>query len=129
MRDRFPEDGLDRVLEALSGIRIPMAAPEEAELHAAISAALFEAGLEARHEAPIAPRSRIDFLCGSVGIEVKKGKVPRARLFAQCERYLASPILTSLVLVSPRSLLLPGEIAGKRVVAYSLNKLWGVALP
>lgn len=119
----------DAVLRALSRIRIPKAAPEEHELHDAVAKALADAGLSARHEARIAPRCRIDFLCGKVGIEIKKGKVPGARLYSQCERYLASAELDALVLVSPNALTIPPRIGGKPVYIFSLNRLWGVALP
>ena len=120
---------IDAILHALSRIRIPKAAPEEYELHEAVATALADAGLSARHEARIAPRCRIDFLCGRVGIEIKKGKVPGARLYSQCARYLASAELDALVLVSPNALYIPPGINGKPVYIFSLNRLWGVALP
>ena len=120
---------VDAVLRALSHIRVPKAAPEEYELHEAVAKALADAGLTAKHEARIAPRCRIDFLCGSVGIEIKKGKAPGARLHSQCARYLASAEVDALVLVSPRALYLPPRIGGKPVYIFSLNRLWGVALP
>lgn len=124
-----PDEETAKVLQALSSVRIARAAPEEYELHEAIAAALAAAGLPARHEAVVAPRCRIDFLCGRVGIEIKKGRTPRARLHSQCARYLASDLLDSLVLVSPNALYLPESIGGKRVYIFSLNRLWGVALP
>lgn len=117
------------ILSALAGIRITKAVPEEYELHAAVAQALQKAGLEARHEAVIAPRCRIDFLCGRVGIEIKKGKTPRARLRDQCARYLASAEMDALILVSPNALSMPASIGGKPVIIFSLNRLWGVALP
>ena len=123
------EEELSAVLRALSAIRVKKAVPEEYELHEAVAAALLSAGLGAKHEAPLAPRCRIDFLCGRIGIEIKKGKTPRARLHSQCARYLASDMLDALVLVSPSALYLPASIGGKPVVIFSLNRLWGVALP
>lgn len=120
---------MSAVLGALGAVRIKQAVPEENELHIAVAKALADAGLEAKHEAVVAPRCRIDFLCGRVGIEIKKGKVPRARLQAQCARYLSSDALDALVLVSPNALYLPPVIGGKQVVIFSLNRLWGVALP
>ena len=120
---------LDAVVRALSVIRVAKAAPEESELHAAVALALEKAGLAAKHEAPIAPRCRIDFLCGEIGIEIKKGKTPRARLHSQCARYLASEKVSALVLVSPMALYIPPVIGGKKTVVFPLNRLWGVALP
>ena len=127
--ERNADMQLEQVLRALSVIRVAKAAPEESELHAAVAQALEKAGLEAKHEAPIAPRCRIDFLCGDIGIEIKKGKTPRARLQSQCARYLASEKVAALVLVSPMALYIPPVIGGKKTVVFSLNRLWGVALP
>ncbi len=120
---------MQKVLAALSNIRIAKAAPEEYEIHDAVARALENAGIPARHEAKLGPRCRIDFLCGRIGIEIKKGKTERSRLHAQCAKYLASDELDALVLLSPRALYLPDKIGGKPVVIFSLNRLWGVALP
>ncbi len=94
-----------------------------------IAAALTEAGIAAKHEAVIAPRCRIDFLAGSVGIEVKRGRLTTARLSAQAARYLASPLLSALILVTTDFAPLPDRISGKPVMVFGLNRLWGVALP
>jgi hypothetical protein len=104
-------------------------APEERTLHEMIAAALKGADIAAKHEAVIAPRCRIDFLAGSVGIEVKRGRLTAARLQAQAARYLASPQLSALILVTTDAAPLPDRVAGKPVVVFGLNRLWGVALP
>ncbi len=119
---------MEQICAALSALRIPVA-PEERQLHEMIAAALRGAGIDARHEAMIAPRCRIDFLAGDVGIEVKRGRLNSARLKAQAARYLASPHLAALILVTTDRALLPGEILGKPVVVFGLNRLWGVSLP
>jgi hypothetical protein len=119
---------VDKICAALSALRIPVA-PEERQLHGMIAAALREAGIDARHEAAIAPRCRIDFLAGDVGIEVKRGRQSAARLRAQAARYLASPHLAALILVTTDGARLPGELSGKPVVVFGLNRLWGVSLP
>lgn len=119
---------IEKICAALSALRIP-AAPEERALHGMIAAALAGADIAAKHEAVIAPRCRIDFLAGSVGIEVKRGRPAAARLKAQAERYLASPQLSALILVTTGAAPLPDRIFGKPVVVFGLNRLWGVALP
>ncbi len=117
-----------QICAALSALRIPVA-PEERALHTMIADALRKAGIEAAHEVMIAPRCRIDFLCGAIGIEVKRGKQSRARLRAQAARYLASPMLEALILVTTDGVSLSGRICEKPVVVFGLNRLWGVALP
>jgi len=119
---------IDGICAALSALRIPIA-PEERELHVLIAAALEEAGIEAAHEAVIAPRCRIDFLAGGVGIEVKRGRQSAARLREQARRYLASPLVEALILVTTDGVSLSEQIGGKSVVIFGLNRLWGVALP
>ncbi len=78
-------DGLEAVLAALRTIRAPLARGEY-DLHALVESALTRAGIECRHEVPLAPRCRIDFLCGGIGIEVKRGLPERARIRRQLAR-------------------------------------------
>jgi len=119
---------LQKVLEALQKMRSPFAL-YETELHHQVEAALTAAGLPCRHEAPIATRYRIDFLVGTVGVEIKKGKPNATALRAQLQRYAASDLISAIVVVTSCRISLPETIGGKPVVQVSLNCLWGVALP
>jgi hypothetical protein len=119
---------IEQICAALSALRIPVA-PEERQLHEMIAAALNEAGIAAKHEAMIAPRCRIDFLAGDIGIEVKRGRLDAKRLASQAARYLSSPLVSKLILVTTDRAPLPETIHGKPVVVFGLNRLWGVALP
>ena len=74
-------------------------------------------------------RRRIDFLAGTIGIEVKKGRPDRRTLLAQITRYLESGRLSEIVVVMQRAVSLPERVLGRRVTVVSLNRLWGVALP
>lgn len=126
--DSALENDMRKILRALSTLRVP-AAPEEYDIHALVSAALERAGIAARHEARLCPGCRIDFLCGHVGIEVKKNRPPRASLMKQIARYAASPDISALILVAPGDLRLPREVCGVPVECVALARLWGVALP
>lgn len=119
---------IEEICAALSALRIPVA-PEERLLHGLIAEALSRAGIAFVHEAVIAPRCRIDFLAGNIGIEVKRGRLEAGKLRAQAARYLASPVVSTLILVTTDRAPLPDSISGKRVVVFGLNRLWGVALP
>lgn len=121
-------DSVNRILSALSAVRVP-AAPGEYDLHALIAAALDEAGISYAHEAKLADGARIDFLAGSVGIEVKKSRPERARLLRQVDKYLACAEVDALIVVSQRALSLPTVCRGKPVILFTLNRLWGVSLP
>ena len=119
---------LERILAALSNLRVA-AQPEEYEIHAEIARALDAAGIAYIHEYRLGPRRRIDFLCGSIGIEVKKGRPDGARLREQLARYLDDGRISAAVVVLQRPCTLPERICGKSVRVVALNRLWGVALP
>lgn len=121
-------DQLNQLTRTLSGLRIPLIV-NEYQLHEHIAAALSDGGFVIQHEAVLAPRCRIDFLAGRIGIEVKRGKPQKAALVRQCSRYLASEKLDALILVLDTSVSLPREINGKPLITFGLNKLWGIALP
>lgn len=118
---------ISAIISALSTIRIA-AQPEEADIHAAVSAALCKAGIAFEHEYRLMPGKRIDFVCGSIGIEVKKSRPKSAALQAQLHRYLENTALTAIIVVLQRPCALPKTICGKEVHVVSLNRLWGVAL-
>ena len=126
--DSALENDMREILRALSALRVT-AAPEEYDIHALVAAALERAGIAARQEARLCPGCRIDFLCGHVGIEVKKNRPPRTSLMKQIARYAASPDISALILVAPGDLRLPREVCGVPVECVALARLWGVALP
>ena len=125
---RAIERDIVRIVSALSAVRMP-AQPEEYDIHAAVAAALKDAGLACEHEYRLGPRRRIDFRVGRIGIEVKKGRPAPSELLAQLRRYMESDDLDAVIVVTQRAVALPGTIGGKPVKQVSLNRLWGVALP
>ena len=127
MKSDIFEPQLHALCAALSHLRI-MPQQSEYQLHQQIAAALRDGGFVVQHEVSIAPRCRIDFLIGSVGIEVKRGKPARSTLISQCSRYLESEMLTGLIVVLDKSISLPDKINNKPVAVFSLNRLWGIAL-
>ena len=117
-----------RVAEALGAIRCSASAAEE-ELHAQVAQALGAAGIGAAHEVRLAPRCRIDFMAGGIGIEIKNKRPERAKLIAQLARYAACPQVRALIVVAPRGVNLPRRIGGKMVTMLALERLWGISLP
>jgi len=122
------ETQIERIVDALSSVRMP-AQPEEYDIHAQVAEALGAAGLPYEHEYKLAPRCRIDFRVGRVGIEVKKGRPATSELTKQLRRYLLSDELDAVIVVTQRVTRVPETIHGKPVYLISLNRLWGVALP
>ncbi len=117
----------EEVLQALAAIRAPQT-QDEYDLHGMVAEALENAGIPFRHEAPLAPRCRVDFLCGEIGIEIKRGRPERIPVEHQLRRYAQSGKLAALILVSERSRPVPGFVEGIPLYAVSLQKLWGVAV-
>ena len=90
--------------------------------------ALDAAGIAYEHEVPLAPRCRIDLMCGGVGIEIKRGQPERQRIRAQLQRYAACARVEGLILVTEKTVDLPPTMAGKPLRLVCLNRLWGIAL-
>lgn len=118
---------MNKVYEALQGLRAPIQQGEY-DLHHLVMDALQAQGIACEHEVPLAPRCRIDLMCGGVGIEIKRGKPQRARLMEQLTRYARCERVEALILVVERSVDLPRTLCGKPVRALCLNRLWGIAL-
>lgn len=122
------EASLKSVTVALGTLRVGAADSEE-RLHEQAAEAFARAGLEAAHEVRLAPRCRIDFMVGGVGVEIKKKRPQRAPLIAQLTRYASCPQVERLVVLAPRGVDLPKSIGGKPVTMMSLERLWGIMLP
>ena len=119
---------LESIVNALCAVRCAAACSEE-ELHHEVESALKNAGIEAVHEVRLAPRCRIDFLVGNIGIEIKKRRPDRGKLIAQLERYAACEQIGQLLVVAPRGVSLPKQLCGKPVAVFALERLWGICLP
>lgn len=119
---------LNAVLQAVNNIRAPQVRSEY-DLHDLLASALREADLPYRHEVMVAPRCRVDFLVQGIAVEVKRSRPNAKALLAQATRYLASPLVHGLIVVSEKSLSLPQSILNKPCINISLNQLWGLAVP
>ena len=118
---------MEKVYEALSALRAPLQQGEY-DLHRLVMDALDAAGIPWAHEVRLAPRCRIDLMCGGVGVEIKRGAVDKARILQQLQRYAACPQVTALILVTEKTVPLPHTLCGKPVRLLCLNRLWGIAL-
>ncbi len=119
---------LDGVLEAVRSIRAPVVRSEN-DLHGIVSSALLKAGISFRHEVMVAPRCRIDFLLSGIGIEIKRSRPNLKALTGQATRYLASPMVSALMIICERDPGMPDRLLGKPLMVVSLSRLWGIAAP
>ena len=118
---------MDAVYEALTALRAPLQQGEY-DLHRLVMDALATAGIPYAHEVKLAPRCRIDLMCGRVGIEIKRGKPEPKRILQQLARYAACEGVDGLILVAERTVAVPRTMQGKPVRVICLNRLWGIAL-
>ena len=118
---------MERIIEAISALRAPLQQGEY-DLHRLVMDALDAAALPWEHEVKLAPRCRIDLMCGNVGIEIKRGKVEKARILEQLRKYADCPQVQGLILVTEKTVPVPHQIGGKPVRLICLNRLWGIAL-
>lgn len=118
---------MEKIIEAISALRAPLQQGEY-DLHRLVMDALDAASLPWEHEVKLAPRCRIDLMCGSVGIEIKRGKVEKARILTQLQKYAACEQVEGLILVTEKTVPVPHTIGGKSVRLICLNRLWGIAL-
>lgn len=115
------------ILQAISRIRAPKT-QDEYDLHGMVAQALQEAELPFQHEAPLASRCRIDFLCGRIGIEIKRGKMNIEAVKRQLNRYAASGKVDALILIAEKVRGAPAYAEKIPVYPVSLNKLWGISI-
>ena len=118
---------MQHIIDAISALRAPLQQGEY-DLHRLVMDALDAKGIPWEHEVKLAPRCRIDLMCGGVGIEVKRGKVDKARLLTQLRKYADCDQVEGLMLVTEKNVALPHTIHGKPVRLICLNRLWGIAL-
>ena len=118
---------MDAVCSALLEVRAPLQQGEY-DLHRLVMDTLSRQGVSFEHEVSLAPRCRIDLMCGSVGIEIKRGQPDRQRIRAQLQRYAACARVEGLILVTEKTVDLPPTMAGKPLRLVCLNRLWGIAL-
>jgi len=118
---------MEQIINAISALRAPLQQGEY-DLHHLVMDALAAAGIPFAHEVKLAPRCRIDLMCGGVGIEIKRGAVDKARILQQLAKYAACEQVEGLILVTEKTVPVPHAINGKPVRLICLNRLWGIAL-
>lgn len=76
-------------------------------------------------EKVLSPGERPDFLVdGRIVIEVKVGRIARAPIWRQLERYARRPEVEAIILATGRSVGASGTILGKPVLTLSLGAAW-----
>lgn len=123
-------DAVDRVVAALSNLRIVAPVRSEHDLQSEVARYLDARGIRHRREHVLGPRNRIDFLTSDgIGIELKKGKPNSVRLADQVRRYAEHDEVRAVVIVVERNIIQhEREANGKPVRYVGLARHWGVAV-
>lgn len=109
------------VVAALASGRFSLA--REKETQAEIASAFGRLAIGYQREVDLGDRNIIDFLLGSIGIEVKIGGAKRA-IFAQCQRYCETGKLSALILATNVAIGFPRTLAGVPCYVVSLGRAW-----
>ncbi len=115
----------ERLLAAIRELRAPIER-NEYDLHRLVMQSLAKKGIPCRHEAALAPGSRVDLLCGRIAVELKRGRVQKAALNRQLEKYAATGAVDGIVVVSEQHVSVPEKIGDVWIKAISLFSLWGI---
>ncbi|RSK50081.1 hypothetical protein [Hymenobacter rigui] len=112
---------LAQVLAILKGRRFDL--QNEKVLQLQLAQAFEAAALPAQREVSLSPASIIDFMVGSIGVEVKIKGTPKA-IYQQCQRYCESEHITSLLLLTNKQVRLPASLHGKHTHVFNLGLSW-----
>lgn len=113
---------VDLIIEILKSKALPLEV--EHDTQAAIAQLLVDHEITFEREKRLSRKDRIDFLIdGGIGIEVKL-KGAGTGIFRQCQRYCESTEVSSLVLVTRKTMGFPRALNGKPCHYVSLGKAW-----
>lgn len=101
--------------------RLPLS--DEKVTQTAIANAFEFAGVLFEREVRLSEADIVDFMVGGVAVEVKI-KGAKAAIYRQLERYVEHDCVTSILLVTSRSMHLPSTINGKPTLVASLSRGW-----
>ena len=102
--------------------------PQETQIHSIIAESLVNNGIEFQHEYRLSSDSRIDFLSGNIGIEVKKSTVKDKDLLKQLKKYSESDKISKIILVTTKSVNIPSFINNKQIYIVNLYRNWSISL-
>lgn len=118
---------LKRLINILEQIKVGFL-PQETQIHSIIAESLVNNGIEFQHEYRLSSDSRIDFLSGNIGIEVKKSTVKDKDLLKQLKKYSQSNKISKIILVTTKSVNIPSDINNKQIYIVNLYRNWSISL-
>ncbi len=95
----------------------------EKDVQSEIEKVLNQAVGEYQREVELDNNNTIDFMVGSIGIEVKI-KGAKAAIYKQLQRYAQFDEITALIFVSSRTMGIPETINDKPIYVVNMSKAW-----
>ena len=109
------------LVKFLGSFQFPLS--DEKRLQAEMAVQFEKAAIRFSREVRLGEGDIIDFMVGSIGIEVKiKGR--KIDIYRQIERYCGHQVITSLVLATNVAMGMPAEVSGKPVFVVNLGRAW-----
>jgi hypothetical protein len=109
------------IFAALAGARLPLSS--EQRLQDAIEKRFADAGLAFEREKRLSAHDVVDFMVGTIAVEVKI-KGGKRDIYRQCSRYCEHESVAEIVLVTNLAMGLPEEICGKPASIFNLAMAW-----
>lgn len=110
-----------RIIQLLTTHRLPLS--DEKLLQAEIAGVFSAAGLAYRREVHLGPRDIVDFMVGSVAVEIKI-KGARRAIYRQLERYCNYTEVGAIVLATNVPMSLPATILTVPTAIAALGRGW-----
>lgn len=95
----------------------------EKDVQAEIESVLRSTVPEYRREVELNGKNEIDFMVGTIGIEVKI-KGGKSEIYKQLQRYAEFDAITELIFVTSKTVGIPGTINNKPVYVVNMSKAW-----
>lgn len=111
---------IQKIAELLSQVRFTFG--NEKTFQDQIAQVLADAGYDLRREVKLSDAERVDFMLGSIALELKLKGSEDVHL-RQLQRYARIEAVTAVCLVSPKVRYLPKELAGKPVFGIAVCRL------
>ena len=96
----------------------------ESDVQRQLDGIFANSGIEYKREFVLDKRNRIDFIIGSIGIEVKIHGISAKRIYDQLNRYCFFEKISSIILITSQACIMPDKINNKEIHVISLGRAW-----
>lgn len=110
------------IVNLIRRVRIDLSTEKRSQ--ADIESALTASGVAFIREHPLSKSDVVDFMVGSIALELKLRGSRKMEVFRQLKRYALHPEVSTIILASNLSMGLPTSIEGKDAYFVKLGEAW-----